>query len=98
MRSPRRLAHWHRIRLPVPYGSLSEHLRKAFRFAEELKKSRRASQYGFGGQPCAASEEEKLARDQGKLFLKGMEALGENFWGEELPFRKPVGVELPLYF
>ena len=98
MRSPRQSAHWHRIRLPVPYGSLSEHLRKAFRFAEELKKSRRASQYGFGGQPCAASEEEKLARDQGNMFLKGMEALGENFWGEELPFRKPVGVELPLYF
>ena len=95
---PRRSAHWHRIRLPVPYGSLSEYLRKAFRFAEERKKSRRASQYGFGGQPCAASEEEKLARDQGNLFLKGMEALGENFWGEELPFRKPVGVELPLYF
>ena len=30
--------------------------------------------------------------------MKGMEALGENFWGEELPFRKPVGVELLLYF
>ena len=44
------------------------------------KSGRRAAardQYGFGGQPCAASEEEKLAKDQGNLFLKGMEALGE---------------------